>query len=316
MNPTPKIDNCIKMMDELLISISPIYYNINARFDKEHILRWQTKINAIIGFKLLPLLELRIGDHLIANKEECMSFLKNHNIPFSESYFDAEWDVIKNYEIVATDDIRNEFWRLCPTPNEIPQYLNIINKKFDKVLSRIPNKDDFSFKNIVLGERANNYNYGIRERQNRGILTEKEADGILFFIHNTVEILNFKEYHIKSIFDELKGVGGEKTVNLPNDLNTDRAIRYFKKAIEAKLIVQSTNGFIWEDNVISRLAYFTELIFCRNDENKDNGNDYPETSLNLLFNVSRLGKARSQLSGNKEGKPKKHEDIDTLFGIN
>lgn len=316
MNPTPKIDNCIKMMDELLISISPIYYNINARFDKERILRWQTKINAIIGFKLLPLLELRIGDHSIANKEECMSFMKKYNIPFSELYFESEWDVIKNYDIVTTDDLKNEFWGLCPTPDTIPQYLNIVNKKFYKVLSRIPDKDDFSCDNIINGKRPNNYNHGIRERQKSGLLTEKEADSILFFIHNTVETLNFKKYQIEDIFNEFKNMTEERTINLPNDLNTDRAIIYFKKAIEAKLIIQSTTGFIWKDNVISRLAYFTELIFCRNDENKDNGNDYPETSLNLLFNVSRLGKARSQLSGNKEGKPKKHEDIDTLFGIN
>lgn len=105
------------------------------------------------------------------------------------------------------------------------------------------------------------------------------------------------------------------TLILPEDLNTDRAQKYFSVAINEGFISYS-NG-VYKSNFKKRslLAYFLELVFCYNDNGCDNGKDFPEKDLNILFSESRLGKARSQLKNNKNGggKPKGYEIVDKLF---
>ena len=63
------------------------------------------------------------------------------------------------------------------------------------------------------------------------------------------------------------------------------------------------------------LAYFLELVFCRGDNNKDNHMKFPDTALSELFQENRLGKARGQTKGNKngDGKPKGFEIVDEIF---
>lgn len=116
---------------------------------------------------------------------------------------------------------------------------------------------------------------------------------------------------------------------LPEKLNTPRAREYFSKAIEASIITQKGTG---KDTRYSKaaitkaqLAYFLELVFCRDEAGKDNGIDFPDDAVSTLFDATRLGKARSQYANNKGkkprvpdaayngGKPRGYEIIDKIF---
>lgn len=95
---------------------------------------------------------------------------------------------------------------------------------------------------------------------------------------------------------------------LPEHLKTDRAVKIFQRAIDAKIIEKTPTGF---KKRISKacLAYFLGHFL------KDG--TFPETEYNMLFGESRLGKALTQLPNNKHGngKPKGYEEIDKICNI-
>ena len=102
------------------------------------------------------------------------------------------------------------------------------------------------------------------------------------------------------------------SLTLPEELNTERACKYYNKALDKNLISQ--NGKNLKRNISKALlAYFTELVHCRDNEGKDTLLPYPETTINTLFNENRMSKARTQILNNKSGKPKGYKKIDSLF---
>ena len=105
------------------------------------------------------------------------------------------------------------------------------------------------------------------------------------------------------------------TLGLPTELNTDRAKKYFSLAINEGFISYSNGAYKSNFRTKALLAYFLELVFCYNDNGCDNGAVFPDKALNILFSESRLGKARTQLTNNKngDGKPKGYEMVDKLF---
>jgi len=140
---------------------------------------------------------------------------------------------------------------------------------------------------------------------------ESKKEGVYF--NKISEIYIWNKERIKALIRFKNSLDFQK-VDLPNELNSNEAKIYFLKAIEAGLMESTHNGFEWKDSQ-ALLAYFTEKIYCKTFDGKDNGKNYPETALNKLFNRSRLGKARSQLADNKStnGKPKRYDTIDKLF---
>lgn len=105
------------------------------------------------------------------------------------------------------------------------------------------------------------------------------------------------------------------TLGLPTELNTDRAKKYFSLAINEGFISYSNGAYKSNFRTKALLAYFLELVFCYNDNGCDNGAVFPDKALNNLFSENRLGKARTQLTNNKngDGKPKGYEMVDKLF---
>lgn len=105
------------------------------------------------------------------------------------------------------------------------------------------------------------------------------------------------------------------TLILPTELNTDRAKKYFSLAINEGFISYSNGMYKSNFRTKALLAYFLELVFCYNDNGCDNGAVFPDKALNILFSESRLGKARTQLTNNKngDGKPKGYDIVDRLF---
>ena len=105
---------------------------------------------------------------------------------------------------------------------------------------------------------------------------------------------------------------------LPEELDTPRARKYFPKAIEASIITQKGTG---EKTYYSKkagitqkqLAYFLKLVFCQDEEGKDNGKDFPNKETNELFWTSDLRHTVSALMNNKEGKPRGYKIIDKIF---
>ena len=105
----------------------------------------------------------------------------------------------------------------------------------------------------------------------------------------------------------------EQRVNLPTELQTERAVKYFAKAVEMGFIEKTETGYESKFQSKALLAYFLELVFCRDDEGRDNGSNFPETALNRLFDESRLSRARSQIANNRTGKPSGVKAVESIF---
>lgn len=104
-------------------------------------------------------------------------------------------------------------------------------------------------------------------------------------------------------------------LKLPEKLNTNRAKKYIYKALCNGIIERYNDGLKKKGITKAQLAYFLECIYCKGEDGKDNGLNFPEADLEKLFNESRIGKARGQLVNNKNnsGKPKGSEIIDKIF---
>lgn len=97
----------------------------------------------------------------------------------------------------------------------------------------------------------------------------------------------------------------DNTICLPDTLNTERARKYFKKAMDLGYIKVDRDGLKWTDKKVS-LGYFVEQVYCPN-----NKETLPETEINKLFRVSRIGTAISQMHNSKpDYNPQWKIDID------
>lgn len=103
------------------------------------------------------------------------------------------------------------------------------------------------------------------------------------------------------------------SLNTQNIIKTERAKKYFAKAEEIGYLERTNTGYKSKFKTKVLLAYFLELVFCRDDNNKDNSQNFPETALNELFQEKRLGKYRGQIYNNANGKPKGYEIVDKIF---
>ena len=115
--------------------------------------------------------------------------------------------------------------------------------------------------------------------------------------------------HIEDLYTASTDTTKGKAFKLPVELDTPRARKYIGLAIE-KGFIASTDGKLKWGQTKAKLAYFLFMVFCKDDEGKDNGLKFPESALNKLFGEDRLGKARTQLVNNKN---QGYEDIDSLF---
>lgn len=80
---------------------------------------------------------------------------------------------------------------------------------------------------------------------------------------------------------------------IPKALNTQRAQKYFQKAIEKGYMKVEKNNFLWLGVGLkgkkSQLAYFCGLVYeYKNSINGNSGIAFPEKELNTLFKVTRL----------------------------
>lgn len=166
---------------------------------------------------------------------------------------------------------------------------------------------------------------------------KKNADNcFLLYDDEWIECANFiiREYEIQSRIKDMtnKGqklhegegvplMGGNASLKseefpyLPLEVDTERARNYFTKAIELGWITITPEGYKWHDidgrnghGEKGRLAYFLEKIYCPKMVET-----FPDEKLSSLFGKSRLGEMCRKVMNYKNGKPKRHQEIDRLF---
>ena len=106
-------------------------------------------------------------------------------------------------------------------------------------------------------------------------------------------------------------------IHLPKDLDTEKARKYFAKAIEKKYMTIENDKYRWigtnDKGNRSELAYFLGKVYKY--EHTDNGNageNFPEESLNNLFGVTRLYSSLTQVYNAQ--KPQRWRSmIDAMF---
>lgn len=108
------------------------------------------------------------------------------------------------------------------------------------------------------------------------------------------------------------------TLKLPKELNTEKARRYFAKAIELQYMETIADGkyrWIGTDNKgkTAELAYFLGKVYNYKHTLTGNaGEDFPEESLNKLFGVSRLYSSLTQVY-NAQKPQRWRSQIDAIF---
>lgn len=103
---------------------------------------------------------------------------------------------------------------------------------------------------------------------------------------------------------------------LPDELNTDRARKYFARAVEVGYMQLTPTGAIWlfgGNRGKARLAYFLEKVFCPEPTDKLQTSQCKE--LDRFFNVDRLDRASQQNAdtGKSQAVKKWRAEIDELF---
>lgn len=80
---------------------------------------------------------------------------------------------------------------------------------------------------------------------------------------------------------------------LPDELNTERAKKYFPRAVEAGYMELTETGYKWDltqrGNKV-KLGYFLQKVYCPN-----NTEEIPETVINDYFSTTRIGSSISQI---------------------
>jgi hypothetical protein len=98
--------------------------------------------------------------------------------------------------------------------------------------------------------------------------------------------------------------------NLPSELDTDRARKYFARAVEVRYMTPTDTGYKWlhDSCNLASLGYFVERVYCPTNTEKIH-----ETAINVLFGVNRIGRAISQMHDAKRPQKWKKLIDETIF---
>lgn len=103
------------------------------------------------------------------------------------------------------------------------------------------------------------------------------------------------EYAIDLLKSHTKPESPTTVTVLPSELDTERARKYFARAVEAGYMIPTDTGYRWVMGAAVKLGYFVERVYCSTDTEQ-----LPETALNRLFGVNRLGSAITQMHSAKK----------------
>lgn len=203
------------------------------------------------------------------------------------------------YFLLASEENREASMVLYPcVPDEIDYAIQF---DIDEIGKEIDAIDDLDKKIIRL----------IQWKTDSDNRTEYEGELKIRFnkwIVNRINDIKLEKENIRELPKPVKE-STEETMLLPEELNTERARKYFTKAIECKYMEKTENGYRWlyDNGSKVSLAYFCNDVFCPNNIEK-----LPETSLNKLFNITRLGSALYQIYNAKKP-PKWKRGLEEFF---
>lgn len=187
MNTHPKTDECIKMLCNAQLAITPLLYDGISNFDKgrtNKIINFQNRIIAMLNYRLMPSCVITIPDNAdieTARKNRLLQDIRD---------FEAFWYAMKNYPLVTVNDLENEFWSICPDLGSLNKFLDVMLVKFDDV----------------------NYNYDTDiytiKKQYRvlnkcvetGIISEEEVNTMFWNIHFIAVEYNLKMEIIRKVY--------------------------------------------------------------------------------------------------------------------
>jgi hypothetical protein len=135
MDLTPKTDECIKMLEDAnkFFFLFQIYsLPSEGCFDEPtKIIDIQNRIEAMFQYRLMPFTVISMPDNI--DKETAKEDAKTNSMLQNISDFDIFWYVMKTYPLVTSDDLKNEFWAICPNLESIPKFLDVMRVKFENV---------------------------------------------------------------------------------------------------------------------------------------------------------------------------------------
>ena len=190
MNTTPKTDACIKMLREAQMVFDAFNYNGITYFDKDVIMDWHNRIMAMMDYRLIPFVIYTMPD------DDDKDTAKNSPILQHIRDFDHFWYAMKNYQLITSDCLRDEFWGLCPDLESITKYLDVMNVKFKDVNYRYETD---------INKLKDSYN-GFNTLVEAGELSSTEAKDMLIHLHIMAKRYNFIMdciYDVYKVFREM-----------------------------------------------------------------------------------------------------------------
>ncbi|MDR2341576.1 MAG: hypothetical protein LBD84_00850, partial [Campylobacteraceae bacterium] len=194
MKEIPKTDECIKMLKEVKVIFDPYLYE--SCFDEELFFKYIKLAMAILEIKLMPYVTDTVPD------------ASDFDFDDKDGIF---LDKLKNYPLVTADDLKKEFWSICPDLESIPKFLNVINVKFKEV--------------------NNEYSLGMETMENKykilnKLVVEERISGshecIFKDICYAAERYDFIIFKIKKVYEEFSEMAAPQQTKAQND-NTDKA---------------------------------------------------------------------------------------------
>lgn len=187
MNTHPKTDECIKMLGDAQLAITPLLYDGISNFDKgrtNKIINFQNRIIAMLNYRLMPSCVITIPDN--ADKETARENRLLHDI----RDFEAFWYAMKNYPLVTVNDLENEFWSICPDLGSLNKFLDVMLVKFDDVNYNYDTDIDTIKKQ-----------YGVLDKRvEAGVISEEEANTMFWNIHFIADEYNLKMKIIRKVY--------------------------------------------------------------------------------------------------------------------
>lgn len=218
---------------------------LNSIFNKDRVFRRLTEMKALMFYRLCPMMILKVD---IQDKNEALNVLNKLNVWTGEPFFDEVWDVLQ-CEMITIEDLKNEFWEICPDVDSIHKYLQITRVKFKKLLENIPDREYYSLDALLFNKGNNVCANDVRKLQEAGLLTKKEAEDILMSIHQIVDNINSAIDRIVEMYNELKAMATihENTGNIDN-------------SIAPQLENEELRRLFWADAIPSFLEIEAKLI--------------------------------------------------------
>jgi hypothetical protein len=226
MNTTPKTDECIKMLNEALFCFQ-IHYDVNSKediiselYDKDEVIDYQRRIIAMLDYRLMPIRVITIDENTDKDKiRESISGIVD---------FDGFWYVLKNYPLITDNDLKNEFWNICPDLKNMSEYLDVMWIKYKDVMKRIEDIPDRFDKNIYKA---------LNKLLDSGIIDMDYADKICYNLYFIAKRYNFKIELIINIYKTFRKMSKQ---SVKTDIEQPQHYNFTKLLTEQNMQIQDT----------------------------------------------------------------------------